>query len=86
MRRLHIQSRTSQADGIKELVPGLLTGETNPGMQYKCYYPCTETETAYVDDDCAYTANEIAINRNTPLVYVTTVLEALQFKAGVSHK
>ena len=86
MRRLHIQSRTSQSDGIKELVPGSLTGETNPGMQHKCYYPCTETETAYVDDDCAYTANEIAINRNTPLVYVTTALEALQFKAGVSHK
>jgi len=55
-------------------------------MQDKCSYPFTETETAYADDDCAYAANEIAINWNAPLVYVAAAIEALQYRVGFSRR
>lgn len=75
---MHIHHRPSQADGIAKPVPGLLAGGPNPGRQDKGYYPHTETETSYVDSDGAYACNEIAINWNAPLAYVTGALEALQ--------
>ena len=74
---MHPHHRPSVADGITEPVPGLLAGGPNPGRQDGCAYPFTETETAYVDSDCAYAANEIAINWNAPLVYLANVIEAL---------
>lgn len=74
---MHIHHRPSQADGIAEPVPGLLAGGPNPGRQDKCSYPSTETETSYIDNDCSYASNEIAINWNAPLVYVVGALEAL---------
>jgi endoglucanase len=46
----------------------------------KCFYQYKETETAYTDDDCAYASNEIAINRNAPVVYLLNALEALSGK------
>lgn len=79
---LHIHHRISIADGITEPVPGLLAGGPNPGMQDKCKYLFTEPETAYTDADCSYASNEIAINWNAPLVYVSGALEALQYEAG----
>lgn len=80
----HIHHRPSQADGIDDPIPGLLAGGPNPGMQDKCAYIYTETETAYIDHYCSYASNEIAINWNAPLVYVSTAIEALQIKAGLS--
>ncbi|MFT3702565.1 MAG: glycoside hydrolase family 9 protein [Agriterribacter sp.] len=79
---MHIHHRPSQADGIAEPVPGLMAGGPNPGMQDKCYYPFTETETAYTDNNCAYACNEIAINWNAPLVYVAGAIEFLTTKPG----
>ena len=81
---IHIHHRPSQADGITEPIPGLLAGGPNPGRQDKCKYPFTETETSYVDEDCAYACNEITINWNAPLVYVSAALESLQAKAALS--
>lgn len=75
---MHPHHRPSVADNILAPVPGLLVGGPNSGMQDKCFYANTETETAYTDDDCAYASNEIAINWNAPLVYVTNAIEALQ--------
>ena len=77
--------RPSVADGIPEPVPGLLSGGPNPGRQDNCNYVYTEPETAFVDDDCSYASNEIAINWNAPLVYLANAIEALQFKAGYSN-
>ncbi len=74
--------RPSVADGITEPVPGLLVGGPNKGMQDKCHYEFTETETAYIDNDCSYASNEIAINWNAPLVYLANAIEALKQKAG----
>jgi endoglucanase len=74
----HPHHRPSVADGIDDPVPGLLAGGPNPGEQDHCHYDFHEPETAYVDSDCAYASNEIAINWNSPLVYLANAMEALQ--------
>jgi endoglucanase len=75
---MHPHHRTSVADGIEDPVPGLLAGGPNPGEQDHCHYDFHEPETAYVDSDCAYASNEIAINWNSPLVYLSNAIEALE--------
>jgi endoglucanase len=77
---MHPHHRQSVSDGIDAPVPGLLAGGPNPGRQDGCAYPFTEPETAYVDVDCSYASNEIAINWNAPLVYIANAMEALQQK------
>ncbi len=76
---MHPHHRPSVADGIVDPVPGLLAGGPNPGEQDHCHYDFHEPETAYVDSDCAYASNEIAINWNSPLVYLCNAIEALQY-------
>ena len=75
---MHPHHRPSVADGINEPIPGLLAGGPNPGEQDHCHYNFHEPETAYVDSDCAYASNEIAINWNAPLVYLANAIEAMQ--------
>jgi endoglucanase len=77
---MHIHHRPSEADGIAEPVPGLLAGGPNPGMQDKCHYNSSVPDEAYVDDVCSYASNEVAINWNAPLVYLSGAIEALQNK------
>ncbi len=72
--------RPSVADGIDEPVPGLLAGGPNPGKQDGCTYSFSEPETTYVDANCSYASNEIAINWNAPLVYMLNALEFLYRK------
>lgn len=74
--------RTSISDGIIDPIPGLLVGGPNPKMQDKCVYQFSEAETAYTDQACSYASNEIAINWNAPLVYLTNAMEALKYKVG----
>ena len=79
--------RPSVADGIDAPVPGLLSGGTNANAarQDKCPgYTTTVADEVYLDDSCSYASNEIAINWNAPLVYLATMVEALQQKAGYS--
>jgi endoglucanase len=78
--------RQSVADGVTDPVPGLMVGGPNPGMQDHCHYDFTEPETAYSDISCAYASNEIAINWNAPMVYLSNAIEALQQKVGYSAK
>ena len=77
---MHIHHRPSEADGIVEPVPGLLAGGPNPGMQDRCKYSSSVADEAYVDDVCSYASNEIAINWNAPLVYLSGAIEALELK------
>ena len=79
---MHPHHRQSTADGIDEPVPGLLVGGPNPGRQDGCKYVFTEPETAYLDNMAAYASNEIAINWNAPLVYLSWSIEASKQKAG----
>lgn len=77
---MHPHHRPSEADGIKEPIPGMLSGGPNPGMQDKCNYPTSIPEEAFTDDVCSYASNEIAINWNAPLVYLSGAIEAAQQK------
>ncbi len=70
--------RISIADQILEPVPGLLAGGPNPGKQDGCNYLYSEPETTYLDEDCSYASNEIAINWNAPLVYLLNAIEAIE--------
>lgn len=78
---MHPHHRPSVADGIAEPVPGLLAGGPNPGQQDRCEgYPSKLPAESYLDADCSYASNEIAINWNAPFVYVANAIEALQGK------
>lgn len=66
----HIHHRPSEADGIKAPVPGWLAGGAQPGQQDKCKYNSKLPAKSYVDDECSYASNEVAINWNAPLVYI----------------
>lgn len=66
--------------GYGKAVPGFLVGGPNPNLQDKAQcppYPSTEVAKAYLDHVCSFASNEIAINWNAPLVYVSAALEAL---------
>ncbi|WP_413667782.1 glycoside hydrolase family 9 protein [Mucilaginibacter sp. Mucisp86] len=75
---MHPHHRPSAADGIVDPVPGLLVGGSNPGMQDGIQVPSKVPDEAYIDDERAYAANEIAINWNAPLAYLANAMEALQ--------
>lgn len=77
---LHPHHRPSMADGIEAPVPGFLAGGANAGQQdangcppYASKLPAL----SYLDHDCSYASNEVAINWNAPLVYVSAALQVL---------
>lgn len=73
---LYPHHRPSETDGVAAPVPGLLAGGPNPGQQDKCPgYPSAAPDESYVDNVCSYASNEIAINWNAPLVYLTFGVE-----------
>ncbi len=80
-RVMHPHHRPSEADGVPEPVPGLLSGGPNRGRQDQCAtYPNDWDNEAFTDDYCSYASNEIAINWNAPLVYLVWGLNALSDK------
>ncbi len=73
--------RPSVSDEVVEPVPGLLSGGPNPGQQDKCPgYSTRQPDKSYLDADCSYSTNEIAINWNAPMVYLAMAMEILQNK------
>ncbi|WP_156184303.1 glycoside hydrolase family 9 protein [Cellvibrio sp. pealriver] len=79
---LHPHHRPSEADGIAEPIPGFLAGGPQPGQQDQSdcgsvLYPSKHAATSYLDHWCSYASNEIAINWNAPLVYVSAAIQAL---------
>lgn len=83
---MHPHHRPSAADGVADPVPGLLVGGSNPGMQDGIKVPSKVPDEAYIDDERAYAANEIAINWNAPLAYLANAMEALQHELDISKK
>ncbi|MEA9650560.1 glycoside hydrolase family 9 protein [Xanthomonas campestris pv. raphani] len=77
---MHIHHRPSEADGIDAPVPGWLAGGPQPGQQdakdCKVAYPSKLAALSYLDNTCSYATNEVAINWNAPLVYVSAAIEA----------
>jgi len=79
---MHIHHRPSQADGIQAPVPGWLSGGPNPGQQdlkdcHGVQYDSKLPALSWLDNECSYASNEVAINWNAPLVYVSAALQAL---------
>ncbi len=70
---MHIHHRPSQADGIPEPLPGFLAGGPNMDTFSDCPPETLRARLpaiSYVDLECSYSTNEIAINWNAPLVYL----------------
>ena len=69
--------RPSHADTVVAPVPGLLVGGPNPAQQDHCKgYPSSLPALSYVDAQCSYASNEIAINWNAPIAYLAAAIEA----------
>ena len=83
---MFIHHRPSDADSFPDPVPGLLSGGPNPGQQDGCEYPSGIPNESFTDDWCSYASNEIAINWNAPLVYLSGAIESLQFNVGYSDE
>jgi endoglucanase len=79
---MNIHHRPSESDGIKKPIPGLLSGGTNPSRQDRkdgCKgYDTDIADECFLDASCSYSTNEICINWNAPMVYLTAAMEALQ--------
>tara|TARA_R100000479_G_scaffold55127_3_gene26153 strand:- start:64 stop:312 length:249 start_codon:yes stop_codon:yes gene_type:complete len=79
---MNIHHRPSEADGIEEPVPGLVSGGPNPrNMNQDCgeeMYPSKLPALAFLDNWCSYSTNEITINWNAPAVFLFSGLEALR--------
>ncbi len=79
---MHIHHRISIADGVATPVPGWLVGGPQPGQQdadaCKHAYTSSLPALSYLDKECSYATNEVAINWNAPLVYVSAALQVLQ--------
>ena len=77
----HPHHRPSQGDDVAAPVPGFVTGGPQPNQQDKAEcpvpYPGDLPATSYLDHVCSYASNEVAINWNAPLVYVTAALQQL---------
>ncbi|HEX9251270.1 MAG TPA: glycoside hydrolase family 9 protein, partial [Ignavibacteriaceae bacterium] len=72
---MHPHHRPSVADGVAEPVPGLLAGGPDqflddPVLQAH-FNSSTPPALCYIDDVGSYASNEIAINWNAPLVFVS---------------
>jgi endoglucanase len=83
---MHPHHRPSEADGVAAPVPGFMVAGPNPGQDDRRHcatpYPSALPALSYLDATCAYASNEVAINWNAPLVYVSTALHELTPKSG----
>jgi len=68
-------------------VPGMLVGgpheggqDVKPGGRCENYVQKGKPALSYLDDDCSYATNEVAINWNSPLVYLSGALHFLSAK------
>lgn len=86
---LHPHHRPSEADGITEPVPGLIAGGPNqylndPVLQQH-FNQNTPPALCYIDDAGSYASNEIAINWNAPLVFVSGYFNSLSTTSVENH-
>ena len=81
---MHPHHRPSTADGVYAPVPGMLVGGPQPGgedigtQSWECRdYRTGSAATSYIDHNCSYASNEVAINWNAPFAYLAGALEAI---------
>lgn len=80
----NVHHRQSEADTVEESVPGFLAGGPHSGQQdaEECadkngHYPSKLPALSHLDHTCSYASNEVAINWNAALVYLTGAVESL---------
>jgi endoglucanase len=77
-RPMHIHHRISSADGVAEPVPGLLVCGADAGDVSDCgasSYPSTFPACSYLDSECSYSTNEVAIGINAPFAFLAGALQ-----------
>lgn len=77
---LHIHDRRSVADGIDAPVPGMMVGGPTKQARQDCgedKYQSEYPAMSYVDMECSYATNEIAINWNAAAAYLILGLDAI---------
>jgi endoglucanase len=76
--------RPSESDDNVDPVPGMLAGGPNPGQEdaRDCAgkYTTNLPAKSYIDVQCSYATNEVAINWNAPLAYLILSIEATKGK------
>jgi len=79
---MNIHHRPSGSDGIAEPVPGFLAGGPNTAVFVDCPKAVRSKLPAlsYVDEECSYSTNEIAINWNTPMAFLAGALSNASLK------
>ncbi len=84
--------RPSGADTVTDPVPGFLVGGPNPNQEdtrgcYDCpEYPSNLPALSFVDHQESYASNEVAINWNAPLVFLTGALESILGNGSIGIK
>lgn len=80
----NVHHRPSESDGIEESVPGFLAGGPHSGQQdakncadQGAHYRSKLPALSYLDHTCSYASNEIAINWNAALVYLSGAVQNL---------
>jgi endoglucanase len=77
-RPMHIHHRISSADGVVEPVPGLLVCGADAADVSDCgasSYPSTFPACSYLDSECSYSTNEVAIGINAPFAFLAGALQ-----------
>jgi endoglucanase len=77
--------RPSSADGIEAPVPGLLVGGPNANLKRdegsacgESAYPSDMTPAkSWIENECSYAGNEVAINWNAPAAFLAGAIEAI---------
>ena len=70
--------RISSSDGIVNPIPGWMAGGPNTDSRGDCgtaLYPSANKAMSYLDAQCSYSTNEIAINWNAPLVFIGVAVQ-----------
>jgi len=88
----HPHHRPSGADGIAAPIPGFVVGGPNKSREDAsacesesgASYAYTIPALSWLDDQCSYASNEVAINWNAPLAAVLGILQAGELDSWVS--
>ena len=77
---MNIHDRRSASDTIQEPIPGLLVGGPTKQARDDCgeeKYNTNFPAMSYLDEECSYSTNEVAINWNAPLSFLVNAINAI---------
>ena len=77
---MHVHDRRCSADSIEKPIPGLLVGGPTTQARGDCgeeNYKSKFPALSYLDMECSYATNEIAINWNAPLAFLVNSIDAI---------